>query len=211
MPTELSKLLELSNQPPPEAEEKGKDKDAGKSDGKAGGKADKVEDFTDQPRVVHRRLDIRPGQRGEIIASGTYDQLTVLLCESGLSGKTYNQAQGIFEIRQFPRPDGRVRLQLVPELYHDQIRQRWVGSQGMLRLDASRPKQVYEEMTLSADLEPGGMLILASLPNRPGSLGHYFFTEKDARLEQKLLIIRLAQTQNDGLFNPPEPLKLEEE
>ncbi len=56
------------------------------------------------------------------------------------------------------------------------------------------------------------MLVLSSLSNRPGSLGHHFFTEKqnEGRLEQKLLIIRLAQTQHDGLFNPPEPLKLEE-
>ena len=212
MPIELSKLLEMSDQSPPEPADKGKDQGDGKTEGEAGDKVAKVNDFSDQPRVVHRRLDIRPGQRGEIIASGTYDQLPVLLCESGrVSGKTYNQAQGIFEIKQFPRPDGRVRLQLVPELHHDQMRQRWVGGQGMLRMDVSRPKQVYEEMTLSADLAPGDMLILASLPNRPGSLGHYFFTEKDGRLEQKLLVIRLAQTQNDGLFNPPEPLKLEEE
>ena len=53
------------------------------------------------------------------------------------------------------------------------------------------------------------MLIVSSLPNRPGSVGHYFFTENEARLEQKLLIVRLAQTQHDGLFSPPEPLKLE--
>ena len=48
------------------------------------------------------------------------------------------------------------------------------------------------------------------MPNRPGSLGHHFFTERQDRPEQKLLIIRLSQTQHDGLFNPPEPLKLDE-
>ncbi len=113
-------------------------------------------------------------------------------------------------MKSFPQPDGRVRLELVPELHHDQPRQRWVGNQGMFHLDASRPKRVFDDMTMSADLAPGAMLVLSSLPNRPGSLGHHFFTENGERLEQKLLIVRLSQTQHDGLFNPPEPLKLEE-
>ena len=54
------------------------------------------------------------------------------------------------------------------------------------------------------------MLIVSSLPNRPGSLGHYFLTTNDGRLEQRLLIVRLSQTQHDGLFTPPEQPKLEE-
>jgi hypothetical protein len=66
-------------------------------------------------------------------------------------------------------------------------------------------------MAITAELAPGSMLILSSLANRPGSLGHHFFTESEPRLEQKLLIVRLAQTQHDGLFNPPEPLKLEDQ
>ena len=135
----------------------------------------------------------------------------MLVCESGrISGQTYNQAQGIFAVKSFPQPDGRVRLELVPELHHDQPRQRWVGSQGVLRLETSRPRKVFDDMTMTADLAPGAMLILSSLANRPGSLGHYFFTENDAQLEQKLLIVRLAQTQHDALFSPPEPLKLDE-
>ena len=81
----------------------------------------------------------------------------------------------------------------------------------MLRLETGRPRKVYDDMTMTANLQPGSMLILSSLSNRPGSLGHYFFTQNDARLEQKLLVVRLAQTQHDGLFSPPEPLKLEEQ
>ena len=153
------------------------------------------------------------GQRSEILASGVYPQLPVLMCESGqLCGQTYNQAQGVFAVKSFPQPDGRVRLELAPELQHDQPRQRWVGGQGMLRLEASRPKREFDDMTLSTDLAPGAMLVLSSLPNRPGSLGHHFFTESEGgRREQKLLIVRLSQTQHDGLFNPPEPLKLEDQ
>ena len=197
MPVELSKLLQLGDKPAPSDE--------------AGGT--KVEDLAAQPRVVRRHLPLRAGQRSEIIASGVYPQLPLLMSDSGqLCGQTYYQAQGIFAVKSFPQLDGRVRLELVPELHHDQPRQRWVGNQGVLRLEASRPKRTFDDMSLTTDLAPGAMLVLSSLSNRPGSLGHYFFTESEneGRLEQKLLLIRLSQTQHDGLFSPPEPLKIEE-
>lgn len=76
---------------------------------------------TNHPIVRH--LQMRAGNRNEIIASGVYDQLPLLLRESGeLRGQTYSQAQGILAVRAFPQNDGRVRLELVPELHHDQPR-----------------------------------------------------------------------------------------
>ena len=164
IPIELSKLLELSDKPAPTGELQ----DA------------KIENLEAEPRVVRRHLQLRAGQRSEIIASGVYAQLPVLMCESGqLCGQTYSQAQGMFAVKSFPQPDGRIRLELVPELHHDQPRQRWVGSQGVLRLETSRPKRVFDDLELSPELAPGAMLVLSSLSNRPGSLGHYFFTENE--------------------------------
>ncbi len=195
MPAELSKLMQLS------------DKQASAGDMEN----TKVDDLNSQSTVTRRHLQLRSGQRSEILASGVYDQLPVLMCESGqLCGQTYNQAQGIFGVKSFPQPDGRVRIELAPELQYDQPRQHWVGSQGMLRLETSRPKRAFDNLILSADLSPGAMLVLTSLPNRAGSLGHHFFTENTGHLEQKLLIVRLSQTQHDGLFDPPDTLKLDE-
>ena len=56
----------------------------------------------------------------------------------------------------------------------------------------------------SGTLPPGAMLLISSLPNRPGSLGHHFFTTNKDHREQKLLVIRLAQTQHNDLCAPPE-------
>ncbi len=195
LPEELAKLLELADKPAPTGQLEGA----------------KAEQLDSEPRVVRRHLQLRAGQRSEILASAVYPQLPVLVYAAGqLSGQTYDDAQGVFAVKSFPQSDGRVRLELVPELHYGQPRQRWVGSQGMLRLETGRAKQVYDDMTLTADLSPGAMLVLSSLPNRQGSLGHHFFTQSDGRLEQKLLVIRLAQTQHDGLFTPPQPLKVEE-
>jgi hypothetical protein len=195
LPIELSKLMELS------------DKTASAGEGNVV----KVEDMQTKPRVMRRYLQIRAGQPGQIIASSIYPDLTVLLSRSGqISGQNYAQAQGIFAIKSFPQPDGRVRLELVPELHYGQPVSRYLGTQGVIHLEANKPKQPYDELTVAADLQPGSMLVLGCLSNRPGSLGHHFFTENNGSLEQKLLVIRLAHTQSDGLFIPPEPLKIEE-
>jgi hypothetical protein len=195
MPIELSKLMKLSDKPAPMGE-------------LAGTQAASLEA---EPTVSQRHLQIRAGEPATIVASGIYPELPVLVWRSGrLSGQTWGQAQGIFAVKSLPQPDGRVRLELVPELHHDQPRVRYTGNQGVWRLDTSRPKEVYNDMAIAADLPSGAMLVLSSLPNRPGSLGHHFFTDASERREQKLLIIRLSQTQHDGLFNPPEPLKLEQ-
>lgn len=196
VPAELAKLLQLSDKP--EA-----------ADELGGTPVDATEQ---EPRVLRRHLQLRANQRSEIISSSVYENLPLLTSEAGqISGQTYHQAQGIFAIKSLPQPDGRIRLELTPELHHGQPQQHWVGKQGMWRLETGRPKRAFDDMTLTAELTPGAMLVLSSLPNRPGSLGHYFFTDDDGtRLEQKLLIVRLTQTQHDGLFNPPEPLKLDE-
>jgi hypothetical protein len=195
IPAELAKLMKLSDKPAPT--------------GELGGS--QVVDFEAQPRVVRRHLQIRTDQPSPILASSIYPELTVFVNKSGqLSGKTFNEAQCVFSTKILPQPDGRVRLSLAPELQHDQPRPRWIANQGVLSLDTSKPKEVYEDMTIAADLPSGAMLIVSSLASRPGSLGHCFFTDDANRRDQKLLVVRLSQTQSDGLFNPPEPLKLAE-
>jgi hypothetical protein len=193
IPSDLAQLMQLSDKPAPAGELEGGN----------------VANLEAEPRVVQRHLQLRAKQRSEIIASSVYSELPVFVSRAGqLSGQPFKQAQGIFGTKSLPQPDGRVRLELVPELHHDQPRPHWVGVQGVMRLETSRPKEVYDDMTIAADLPSGGMMIVGSLSNRPGSLGHQFFTDVTGRQEQKLLIIRLSQTQHDGLFTPPEPLKL---
>jgi hypothetical protein len=101
-------------------------------------------------------------------------------------------------------------VELVPELHHDQPRRRFAGDQGMMRLETARPRRAFDDLAISAVLSPGHMLVLSCLPDRPGSLGHYFFTEgEDNRLKQKVLVLRLCQTQHNDL-TPPPPLSLGE-
>jgi len=176
-----------------------------------GAEAAIAEDLGSAPRVLRRHLQARAGRRNEVIASSVYDELPVLMCESGSAcGRTYPRAQGIIAIVAHPEPDGRVKLELVPELHYGEPRQRWVGTEGALRMEPGRERRVFDDLSLTATLSPGDMVVLSSLPLRSGSVGHSFFTATSAgQLEQKLLVIRVAQTQHDDLFAPGEPLPLD--
>jgi hypothetical protein len=189
LPPELVQLLKLSDKPTPKTDQP-------------------VTNLETEPTVTLRHLQARSGQRNEVISSKTYDQLALLTRDAGqVRGRTYVKAEGRFALRAFPEGDGRAKIELIPELHHGEQQPHWTGSEGIMRLDASRPKQLFEQLRLQAVLGPGEMLIMTSLPDRPGSLGHYFFTEPTSQsLAQKLLIIRLAHAGQDELFSG-EPVK----
>ncbi len=183
VPVVLSELLELADKPPPTDDPV----------------ENELSELEAKPTVMRRHLQTRPGRRNEIVASSVYDSLPVLIAEDGeVRGRTYRQAQGVLALKAVPQPDGRVGLSLVPELHYEQPRQRWVGRQGILQMETGRPRHTFDEMELSAKALPGDMLVLTSLADRPGSLGHHFFTTTEGGPAQKLLVIRLAQTQHDG-------------
>jgi hypothetical protein len=197
IPPTLSRLLDFKGKP------------------SAGGEVQqvKIADLAAPARVSSLHTQVHAGQRYEIAASGIIAKMPILVSEAGeIHGLTYEQAQGIFALQAAPQPDGRVQLELVPEIHHGENRQHWVGDQSIFRLETGRPKRAFEELKLTAVMGPGAMLLLGCQPNRPGSLGHYFFLEsngRDDQLDQKLILVRLCQTQHDDLVSPG-PLRLKQ-
>jgi hypothetical protein len=160
------------------------------------------------PAVSRRKLQLYSGWHGEIVASGVYPALPLLMREvGGVSGRTYPQAQGILGAKAQALGDRRVKVQLTPELHFGEPRQQWVSDDGMLRPQAGKPKRVFDGLALEAALAPGQMLVLTCLPDQPGTLGQYFFTEplntssaEDPQMQQKLTVVRLADTRYSDLF-----------
>ena len=183
LPAALAQILELKDGPPLTVDELNS----------------RPVELESDAKVLRRHLQVRPGQRSELIASEVYPELAALLADGGqISGQTFQQAQAMLALKAFPEHDGRVRVDVVPEVHYGQVRQRWTGQQGMLRLEAGRERRTYDALGVVATLAPGHMLVMSSLPNRSGSLGrHFFCEEKTGRPEQKLLVIRLVQTQHD--------------
>ena len=88
VPEVLAKLLELSDKPP-----------------RRDFQRTVAADMEANNHPAQRHLQMRAGRRNEIIASGVYESLPVLVSEAGdLRGQTYSQAQGILATRAFPRP-----------------------------------------------------------------------------------------------------------
>ena len=154
------------------------------------------------PMWSHKQL--RPHKRIELITSEIYPELPVLVPgPDGVAGETYEKAQGVVAVRAIPEKDGRVQLEVVPELHHGDVQRNISSSQGAWRIDMARPRIAFDDMALSTQLAPGHMIVLSCLPDRPGSLGHHFLTtDSSGSLEQKLLVLRLSQTQHDELFEP---------
>jgi len=162
-------------------------------------------DFAAQPKVVVRHLQAGAGVREEVASHQVASMTPLLVSEDGtLQGKTFINGQGVFALRTQPQPDGGVRLELSPEVQFGEPKPHFVaGGAGAseFRLETGRPKEVFDSMRLETSLGPGEMLVLTSLPERSASLGHQFFVESaGGGTEQKLLIIRVAQTQHDALF-----------
>ena len=100
-------------------------------------------------KVQGRHLQLRSGQRSEIVASGIHPRLPVLIRDEGqLRGSDRKDAQGIFALKAFPQGDGGVRLELIPEVHYGEIKQRWAGADGVWRLDAGRDRDVLDQLAI---------------------------------------------------------------
>lgn len=194
LPAPLEKLLKLSESPPPPSQEN-------------------TVDVSKRPMVRGLRKQIRSGAPFRVIAAGEKEplpKLTALLRnERGeVQGNTFSKVQCLFETRAFAETDGRVRLELLPQLEHGDARQQFVQSDnGAYEYAFTPAHEVYEPLRLETQLSPGQMLVVGALPNRLGSLGYHYFTEEiSGRLEQKLVLIRLANSGTpDAAASPAAP------
>lgn len=188
MPVTLSQLLELKGNTTP----------------MSGPQSTPVDEIGSDEGPMWSHKQLRPHKRIELVTSEIYPELPVLLSgPDGISGETYETAQGVMALCAVPEKDGRVLLEIVPELHHDEVQRNISSSQGAWRIEMAQPRLAFDDMAISTYLAPGNMIVLGCLPDRHGSLGHHFLTtDSSGSLEQKLLVIRLSQTQHDELFEP---------
>ena len=184
LPTSLSQLLQLQNKTKVDS---------------LNADSTPIKDLQKATEVERRHLQLRSGRRGEIVTQEVQPELPVILRDpiGTLSGETLYNAQPMFAIQNSNCPDGRVQICLTPEIQYGETRREFkVGRNGIAQLDIGREKKQYEDLQIETKLASGDFLILSSIPVREGSLGNHFFCEStpEGRI-QKLLIIRLSQTQ----------------
>jgi hypothetical protein len=161
------------------------------------------------PIVSRQQMQLHSGWHGQVFASNVYPDLPLLMSDNGqTSGRTYSQAQCAIDTKVLTQSDKQMKLEFTPEIQHGEARQQWQSDDsafGGFRPQTAKPKRVFDRLAFQLKLAGGQTVIMTTLADRPGSLGHYFFTdERGDQLEQKLLLIRLAGGGND-LFAPAEP------
>jgi hypothetical protein len=175
---------------------------ANKPDGGESAAVSPVDKIATEPLVRRRTLHARSGQRAELLASGVYEQLPLLMRDgSETSGRLYAKAQCVLAVTATPLGDHRVRISMVPELQYGEPRREIRGDDGVFRFDSARPKVVFDKLAIDVELGSGQAVILGTRPDKPGSVGHYFFTEpRGGQLEQKLMVLRFDGTRYDNLL-----------
>jgi hypothetical protein len=144
----------------------------------------------------------RIGERRDLVTSAVHDQIALFRhVDKQVEGKTYHKAEGRLALRVFRESDGRTRLELTPELHHGEFKSRVRGSDGIMILKQERQMELFDELKMSATLAPGQMLLITCQPDRPGTVGHCFFTQADGEKPiQKLYVLRVSQARPDRSF-----------
>jgi hypothetical protein len=149
-----------------------------------------------------QRMQCRDGQPGRIVVSpSTHRQLAVVIVEGDyLRGHTFQQAQCLLGLRTYALGDGRARIHLIPEIHYGDATTQFVGQEGAWMLKSDRAVASFKDLELNHVLAPGQTLLLTTSPTAHG-LGGSFFTDIQATSDTQILVlVRLAQTQQDDLF-----------
>ena len=147
------------------------------------------------PKVTRRLKQIGLSQRLELQATDSARPFTLLENENHqLVGRQYPDAQGIYAFQAVSRNGDRVEMELIPELHHGQPHMQYrTPGQGMIVQQLARDAEGFDNLRIAAELAPGEMLVVTSLPDSEHRLGGLFHhTEVETFTEQKYLLVRLA-------------------
>ncbi len=148
------------------------------------------------------RLQCRSGESREIELGGVRKELSLQRgCPDSPTEEIFESAQCKLSLIAEPQGDGRVRLTITPEIHHGPLRHRWIGDDGAFRIDLAQQRQTYPDLGFTAKLAPGQTLVITASQDAKGLGRSLFLTESSRR--QRILLLRLAQTQFDDLFSPP--------
>lgn len=166
-------------------------------------RAEDIDTSDTQTSRGQRRLSCRTGRRAKVVVSKTYPSLAFLTQQEGaVRGNVLENAQCLLALKPYPQGDGRVRLDLTPEIEHGELQNKWAQQDGSLMQRVGRDRVVLDRLRTVATLTAGQVLVVSTTPDVKG-LGEHFFSETAAgRVERALLLVRVAQTQWDDLFAP---------
>ncbi|HZN36066.1 MAG TPA: hypothetical protein VFB80_19685 [Pirellulaceae bacterium] len=150
-----------------------------------------------------RHLQVRTGVWKKVYASQTQPLLAVLLHTGGsVHGHQLTSAQCLFGLKTYPKGDGRVKLDLTPEIEHGELKPKFIRSEAQLVQSIGRDRLMLDELRIEALLSPGQWLLLSTTRDVKGLGENFFVDTPSGAVRRTLLLVRVAQTQLDDLFAP---------
>lgn len=161
---------------------------------------------TDAP-LSRRLVRLLPGRRGEVITAAGIDELVLLEQEDGrVRGGTFRDASPMFSVEVRPAADGRVLVEVTPEIRHGPLEKSWVGEDGMFRLEAGQRRHRMEHLNFSCTLPAGGMLVIGCDGDENATAGDCLLRDHERGDDAgvRVLAIRPLTDAVDPLFAAPD-------
>ena len=154
---------------------------------------------------VRRSLQLLPGRRSEVITTPARPELVLLEDHDGeVRGGTFHDATTLVVLHAWPAADGRIRLEVEPEVRHGPLRRSWVGEDGMFRFETGQAEHRMPGLRLSASLPVGSMLVVGESGDGGSSVGEAVLRDRTAAnaAGSRLLVIRPRAAAVDPMFGP---------
>ncbi|MFM8952001.1 MAG: hypothetical protein ACKOOF_02910 [Planctomycetaceae bacterium] len=117
-----------------------------------------------------------------------------------MRGGTYRDCTSQLTARAWPGPDGRTRIEVVPELKHGPLLRTWVGEEGMFRLETGQARLRYEQLTIDMLLPHRGLLVIGGAAAPTATVGDALVRDLDAGGGMRLIVLRPLGTGVDPVF-----------
>jgi hypothetical protein len=144
------------------------------------------------------QLILHEGMPGKIVAGQPFPECLVLLDNDGIRARSFTDAQFLYHVTPVTLSDASVKLELRPEIHHGPARLRFQGV-----LDSGTPLgqavESFPELTTTATLIPGQMILMTMWPDAEQSLGWHFFSRQGGEaVEQRLVVVRVRKLSVTG-------------
>lgn len=110
----------------------------------------------------------------------------------------FENAVSRFAMRCRQTGPGVAAVELTPEMEHGELKQKYVVDGGSFHMESRRDSEVFEDLKLPFEIRAGETLMV-TCNGQTDMLGQDFFLNTD-KTKQKILLVRLAQTQVDVSF-----------
>ena len=156
--------------------------------------------------ILHQRVQLGMGQSHQVPVS---DVLPVAswMVEGAQGGRVGQgeQVRGYVRVRIRPSGGETTRVQLDPEFHYGAKQARFGVSQGDFAYESSQAIWKLKELRLELDLRPGDTVVVTAPPEANGVGELLFGPGAGGAFGRRMLLIRLAQTRSNDLFDASRP------